>query len=184
MVKYSWLLSIIIILSNIRLAHSQKEQVNKENSTSSFILKENFDTSNYKNIYHINNPKKLCVISNYKSTPNGSDSLIFDFLFSKFGTYGVSDKIKVQLYNYKSNVKTPYYNRIDSVGQYKNIHLTNFPNTKDPYAIRINLKNLKDKQELVTKDDKKYLTLKISIVKDKLETLIFERENILLLINP
>ena len=94
--------------------------------------------------------------------------------------FDVNNKIKVEFFN---NAGTRVYVRIDSVGHYNNIHLTNFPKEKNPYAVRINLKN---NFELLTVDDKIFLTLKISIVKnnEKPEQLLFERNRILLMIKP
>ena len=173
MVKFSWLV-FTIVFNNLIVAQTNHY------SSNSVTLIENFDASAFPKIYSNGIENKLTVFSNYESNPEGGDSLIFDFLFEKKGMFDVNNKIKVEFFN---NAGTRVYVRIDSVGHYNNIHLTNFPKEKNPYAVRINLKN---NFELLTVDDKIFLTLKISIVKnnEKPEQLLFERNRILLMIKP
>ena len=173
MVRFSWLL-FTIAFNNFIIAQT------KNHSSNAVSLIENFDASTYPKIYSKGIENKLTVFSNYASNPEGGDSLIFDFLFQKKGKFDVNNKIKVEFFN---NAGTRVYVRTDSVGHYKNIHLTNFPKEKNPYAVRINLKN---NFELLTVDDKIFLTLKISIVKnnEKPEQLLVERNRILLMIKP
>ena len=173
MVRFSWLL-FTIAFNNFIIAQT------KDHSSNAVSLIENFDASTYPKNYSNGIENKLTVFSNYESNPEGGDSLIFDFLFEKKGMFDVNNKIKVEFFN---NAGTRVYVRTDSVGHYKNIHLTNFPKEKNPYAVRINLKN---NFELLTVDDKIFLTLKISIVKnnEKPEQLLVERNRILLMIKP
>ncbi len=172
--KFS-LLVFTIVFNNLIVA-----QTNHHHSSNMVSLIENFDTTAYPKIYSKGIENKLTVFSNYASNPEGGDSLIFDFLFQKKGKFDVNNKIKVEFFN---NAGTRVYVRTDSVGHYKNIHLTNFPKEKNPFAVRINLKN---NFELLTVDDKIFLTLKISIVKnnEKPEQLLVERNRILLMIKP
>jgi len=176
MVRFSWLL-FTIAFNNFIIAQT------KNHSSNAVSLIENFDASTYPKIYSKGIENKLTVFSNYASNPEGGDSLIFDFLFQKKGKFDVNNKIKVEFFN---DAGAQVYVRIDSVGLYKFIHLTNFPKEKNPYAVRINLINLKNNFELLTVDDKNFLTLKISIVKnnEKPERLLFERNRILLMIKP
>ena len=174
MVRFSWLL-FTIAFNNLIIA-----QTNHHHSSNMVSLIENFDTTAYPKIYSKGIENKLTVFSNYASNPEGGDSLIFDFLFQKKGKFDVNNKIKVEFFN---DAGEQVYVRIDSVGLYKFIHLTNFPKVKNPYAVRINLKN---KLGMLTVDDKIFLKLKISIVKNngKPDQTLFERNRILLMIKP
>jgi hypothetical protein len=176
MVRFSWLL-FTIAFKNLIIAQTNHHPSNEVS------LIENFNASAYPKIYSKGIENKLTVFSNNTSNPEMEDSLIFDFLFQKKGKFDVNNKIKVEFFN---DAGEQVYVRIDSVGLYKFIHLTNFPEEKNPYAVRINLNNLKNKFELLTVDDKIFLTLKISIVKnnEKPEKVLFERNRILLMIKP
>lgn len=174
MVKFT-LLVFAIVFNNLIVA-----QTNHQHPSNTVSLIENFNATAYPKIYSNGIENKLTVFSNYASNPLGGDSLIFDFLFEKKGMFDVNNKIKVEFFN---NAGEQVYVRIDSVGHYKFIHLTNFPKEKNPYAVRI---NLKDKFGLLTVDDKIFLKLKISIVKNngKPDQTLFERNRILLMIKP
>ena len=87
------------------------------------------------------------VKSNYHNSKNDKDTSSFDILFNKITIPDYSHKIRVELLDGNNTV---VYSREDSVGHYKNVHYTNFPNEKNVYAIRI---NLQDKPNLILNEN-------------------------------
>ena len=84
--------------------------------------------------FKLNPPKSLNEYYAYSN--HDLDTFTFDILFDK-NTLNLksNEKIRVELRDGGRVV----YNRIDSVGHYKNIHLTNYSTCTNCYAIRLNL---------------------------------------------
>jgi hypothetical protein len=84
--------------------------------------------------FTLNPPKSLNEYYAYSN--HDLDTFTFDILFDK-NTLNLksNEKIRVELRDGNRVV----YNRTDSVGHYKNVHLTNYPTCTNCYAIRLNL---------------------------------------------
>lgn len=99
--------------------------------------------SNIKHFEETGGPNEYTVFSNYAF----QDSLAFDIPFSKKQlNFKRDDMLVIELWNGPNKV----YSDTRNIGFFENIYLSNFPNRKDCYAIRIRLEG---KQELLYNPD-------------------------------
>ena len=82
----------------------------------------------------------------YKAFANVFDATTFDIPFLKASISKEVLQISVELKNNKKTV----YERVDSIGQFKYVYLSNFPSHDDYFVIRL---NLKDKEHLLLSND-------------------------------
>lgn len=106
------------------------------------------------------------VYSNYSKTKNPKDSVTFDILFDKKYLPPNRTLIKIELKDGNNAV----YSRKDTIGHYKNIHYSNFPEITNAFAIRL---NLTDYSKLILNDNNYTKSFKLYIFLDSNSEILY-----------